>query len=214
MDRSSCPASRHGTYSAYRLGCRCDDAREDWRLYHKRRREGRAPVRRVPAIGSTRRLRALQAIGWPLYLLARNLGGSYYTLREIPGRQLVLAATARDVQALYERLAATDGPSRTTENRAWAAGYPPPGAWVGCDIDDPAAVPNWIRPDDPDEVAAERVPAARAGQDWRVNAFHLLTREEQAAAYRRALERGVSMRAMQSDWQVSSRVLNRLGSAA
>lgn len=209
MAQSSCTASRHGRdvtrpYVAYcRDHCRCPDATEDWRLHHKRWREGRSHLRE-PALGSIRRVQALQAIGWPRWLQAEHAGlPSHRSLSNIHRRAWVYADTARAVATLYLRLQNEDGPSARTEDLAWKAGYPPPGAWVGQDIDDPATVPIWIRPDEPDRVAAEQVALQRA--QWAS-----LRPDEQAEAYRLARRYGLSQRAMQADWHVSSRVLKRL----
>ncbi len=204
--QSSCTAGRHGSYVAYyRHGCRCPDAREDWRLYNKRLREGRSHLRE-PALGHIRRVQALQAIGWPRWLQAEHAGLRPDTLTRIHRQTWVLASTAQALRVLYRRLENEDGPSRITEDRSWKAGYPPPGAWEGQDIDDPAAVPIWIRAEDPDAIAVEKVALQRA--QWAS-----LRPDEQAEAYRLAVRYGLSQRAMQADWHVSSRVLKRLDAA-
>jgi hypothetical protein len=208
--QSSCTAERHAwdvarpyvAYVAYH--CRHPEATEDWRLYKKRRHEHRAPMLRVPALGSIRMVQALQAIGWPRWLQAEHAGlPSRRSLGNIHRREWVYAETASAVAALYLRLQNEDGPSARTEDLAWKAGYPPPGAWAGQDIDDPAAQPVWIRSDEPDRVAAEQVALQRA--QWAS-----LRPDEQAEAYRLARRYGLSQRAMQADWHVSSRVLKRL----
>jgi hypothetical protein len=209
MDQSSCTAERHGRdveypYVAYyRNHCRCDDAREDWRLHCKRWREGRSHLRE-PALGYIRMVQALQAMGWPRWLQAEHAGLPTYALGRIHKQTWVHASTAQAIAALYLRLQNEDGPSPITNDRAWKAGYPPPGAWGEQDLHDPAAVPQcWSRPGDPDPVAAELVARQRAR--WTT-----LRPEERAEAYRLARRYGVSQRAMQADWHVSSRVLHRL----
>lgn len=152
IDRSSCTAPRHGTASAYvRYRCRCDDAREDWRLYKKRRREGRQPPLRINSLGAARRIRALCAIGWPQVALAEQLGWSkdrvwHVTIQSYP---TVYASTAARIKALYDRLQGTPGPSDRTRKYANAQGWATPLAWD--DIDDPNAMPV----DAPDDPAAE-----------------------------------------------------------
>lgn len=204
MDRSSCTAHRHGTRWAYRDGCRCDDAREDRRLYVKRWRAGRNPVRRVPALGYARMVRALQATGWPLWRQAEIGKVKLRVLKTVGQHPWLCPENAARIDKVYRQLSGQDGPSRHTENRAWAAGYPPPGAWVGRDIHDPDSQPDWIRPDDPDSVAAEQVACGQ--RRW----ADLRSEGERLAAYQLAVRGGVSQRSMQTEWKVSSRVITRL----
>lgn len=65
VDRTGCAATRHGTASAYRHGCRCLDAREEHRLYNKRARERRNPPGQIHPAPSARTIQALMALGWP-----------------------------------------------------------------------------------------------------------------------------------------------------
>jgi hypothetical protein len=197
VDRSSCPATRHGTSVAYRAnGCRCDDAREDQYHFSKARRLGRAKSSRQPSIGYARRTQSLMAIGWPLRTQATISGVGLNTLWQIPRHPWVSTRTAKRVLALFTDLYNSDGPSTLTEWRAWLAGYPPPSAWTGQDIDDPAAEPVWPERIQVDRVAVERVARGRGD-------FAALNGAEQAAAYQLARRTKVSDRRMSQEWHVS-----------
>lgn len=148
VDRSSCSGRLHGTMSAYTsYGCRCPDAREVARLYRKRLREGRQPSAWVDSTGTNRRIRALQAIGWPAQELSRLLG------HRKPSRSMVSSRMCRTqcrrdfaqrVACLYEELRHIPGPSLTAAIRAQRSGYAPPPAWGRGTIDDPQAQPQHV----------------------------------------------------------------------
>lgn len=121
----------------------------------------------VPAVGTTRRLQALCALGWPVKVLAQRLGDVHPGhLGEVcrGDRYLVMAYTARAVDALYEKLSGTPGPSERVRVVARRRGWAPPLAWAqdevpercsGCTlmqhlvegnhIDDPNARPAHLR---------------------------------------------------------------------
>ena len=145
----NCPADVHDTLTAYTSrGCRCPEARRlrarDEKLRRLRRSEGYS--RRVPSVGTIRRIRALWAIGWPSAVIAERLGWTIEArvtnlARRGTDRQYVYATTARMVRALYDELSMTPGPSPQTRLRAIRAGYAPPLAWNDDEIDDPDAQP-------------------------------------------------------------------------
>jgi len=148
LDRSACPGTRHGTYVAHtKYGCRCPDAREDLRLYTKRRKQGRAPVRRIDATGTIRRVKALWTIGHNSDTIAAAITnhGQYLSadsIRNIArGRRWVTPATHAAIHYAYDALSMTRGTSLLTHLRATAAGYHPPLAWDDETIDDPDAKP-------------------------------------------------------------------------
>lgn len=163
--RRPCTATRHGTEGAYRNArCRCADAREAYRLAQKRRREGRNQPTTVDRTGTSRRLRALAALGWNRTFLAERLGISVRSLRNLQGeqdprqRRTVTRTTADRVAALYEQLSATPGEFKRTRDLARRAGWAPPLLWEDVDIDDPTAKPVDDQPAsgprvDLDEVA-------------------------------------------------------------
>lgn len=142
-----CRATRHDTPNAYRVGCACPDAREAWRLYNKRLREGRQPAGLVDITGTRRRLEALAAIGWPLHDIAARLG--------LPARQIsnwratthphIRRSRAAAVARIYDQLWDTPGPSERARGHAARAGWPVPMAWSDDTIDDPAAEPDLGR---------------------------------------------------------------------
>jgi hypothetical protein len=144
-----CTANTHGTANAWRKhGCTCPDARAAYLRQHKRTRvrtvlEG--PLR-VDKTGTVRRIRALQAVGWPLRILAAKAGHSSVgalSFLSRPGSATVHVDTARLWRAIYDELSTEDGPgdvrtARWASQRGWAA----PEAWLGLDMDDPATRPT------------------------------------------------------------------------
>jgi AraC-like DNA-binding protein len=137
-------AAPHGDYSAYCQGCRCPQAREDWRIYQKRNREGRAPQRRIDATGTRRRIQALAALGHSLNALSDHLGHSRDYLRTISARTTVEAHTEQLVRDLYDQWSMRAGTCTRTRLHAARLGWPPPLAWDDDTIDDPAAQPEGI----------------------------------------------------------------------
>jgi hypothetical protein len=137
-----CTYSRHGTYSAYKYGCRCPHAREDHRLYQKRRRQNRAQNRFVGKVGTVRRLQALAAMGWRWQDIGERMGVTWQSVQHLclRSRPTVQKVTARRVQTIFRELAAVEGPSPITRRRALAKGWAPPHAWDN--IDDPDETPN------------------------------------------------------------------------
>jgi hypothetical protein len=113
-----------------------------------------ADMARVDATGTRRRLQALIASGWSHRTLARQLGAGVNMVHRAIRAEMVNAATARTVAALYGRLwdvpPPTDTPTaRTTALRARrlaaSRGWAPPMAWDDADIDDPEARPHGYR---------------------------------------------------------------------
>lgn len=146
IDRSQCPAGPdgpHGTASAYtRARCRCPDARNAWRLYKKRGREGRRPPGYVSVMGVRRRLQALASIGYTITDISTLSSVPFPTVRDLIHpwiRGGVSARLDRQFRALYARLSGTPGPSHRAALRARAKGWAPPLAWN--DIDDPDEKP-------------------------------------------------------------------------
>jgi len=99
----------------------------------------------VAAIGTRRRLQALQAIGYPGQYLAVRLGAGPNSMLQVARRDRVRAATARAVAALYAELENTPGPSSRTARAARGRGWLPPVWWDEDSIDDPQAVPAGVR---------------------------------------------------------------------
>jgi hypothetical protein len=111
--------------------------------------------RRVPALGSCRRLQALavgyaarypheQDGGWPFDVLAGRLGVHPDTVCRLrASRQYTSAAMAGAIQALCRELHGRPGPSPSCRARALTRGWVPLAAWD--DIDDPEATPQGVR---------------------------------------------------------------------
>lgn len=168
-----CTANRHGTYSAYHSGCRCPHAREDSRIYHKRRRHGRAQPRWVSPLGTQRRLQALAVLGWRWRDIGDRLGVTWQAVQVLAlgRRRRVHVTTARRVAALYRELSDRQGPSEITRRRALAKGWVSPLAWTDIDRD---AAPDPGTPDPVidewavTEAMAGRMPMSRLGDVDRV----------------------------------------------
>lgn len=93
----------------------------------------------VDATGTSRRLRALMALGYTTTQIADELGTVQNAVSAMAKRDRVTAGTRAAVAALYERWHMTPGPSEVARQRARRAGYLPPLAFD--DIDDPAETP-------------------------------------------------------------------------
>ncbi|WP_157680191.1 hypothetical protein [Mycobacterium dioxanotrophicus] len=94
----------------------------------------------VDAIGTTRRIQALVALGWTQGQIAAELGTKQTAVSAIALRGKVTAETAIAVKELFERWSMTLGPSSLTRLRAIAKGWAPPLAWD--ELDDPGEKPN------------------------------------------------------------------------
>ena len=111
-----------------------------------------APGRHVPALGTTRRLQALIALGWSGNQLAARLGigRRNFTCYTDGTRRGVTLQRERDIRALYDTLAMLPPPERNqreriaaarSRNRAEANGWAPPLAWDDDRFDDPTYRP-------------------------------------------------------------------------
>jgi hypothetical protein len=114
IDRSECSADRHGGRQDYtNHGCRCPDAREAATRYRKRLAAGIQPQGYLDATWSRRQIEALIAIGWRLHEDLKPMLGRWPELRKG-----ITPAMAADIDALYQRLKGTPGPSDLSRRRA------------------------------------------------------------------------------------------------
>jgi hypothetical protein len=102
------------------------------------------PTALVPAVGTHRRVRALQRLGWTTRLIAADCGVPHQTLTGTGPK--VRKHHADAVAAAYDRLCMRPGPSSRTRRLAARAGWPPPLAWDDDQLDDPAATPTGHLP--------------------------------------------------------------------
>lgn len=149
-DAAPCPACR-SAHAEYR------------RRLRARRYIGRVDALYIDATGTTRRIRALQALGWPLYLLDQELGhgdgrqrGGCNYVHNLTRQPRVHIDTAAKIDALFRRLSMSVGPSGRARAVARRKGYAPPLAWD--DIDDPDEQPkgHLATTDALDDVAIDR----------------------------------------------------------
>lgn len=149
VDRSRCPATRHGTLGALRhQGCRCLDALDALDARNTYRRNTYAntqPPGRVPALGTHRRIQALRAIGHPVADIAGHMGYSRpgaSSLSPLMRRDTVSRSTAQTVMEVYTHLATRPGTCAKTRTWARKAGFPTPADWCGLDMDNPTHHPT------------------------------------------------------------------------
>ena len=147
---------RHGTSTCYvNDRCRCVECRRANARYEAGRRldELVGRPRRVPAIGTHRRLQALVAIGWPQYWLAERLGLHRSWVAAKLAHQWVTPAVHARVCRLYNDLWDTPPTPKTAAERnavqrarTYAArhGWTPPLSWDDDTIDNPHARPQGV----------------------------------------------------------------------
>ena len=180
----------------------------------------RAPRSTVDATGTRRRLQALGSMGWPNAWLAAELHRSVASLHRSMTSRSVTAATAAQVDALYERLwdtsprtttrgqrAAVERTRRYARERGWRPGL----AWDDIDTDpDTGPAPDPDHPqtaqtnrhtEELDEIAIER---AISG-DLTVP----LTRAEEAEVTRRLTAQGCSIRTIADLLGTTTRTVSR-----
>ena len=107
----------------------------------------------VPSLGATRRVRALMALGWRHEDITAMIGGRSSHHLSAHRHKTINAHDWRLVDAAYEAMSGTPGPSEKSRRRAAKQGFVPPLAWV--DIDDPSE----------ERTASEARPNGRAGLD-------------------------------------------------
>lgn len=216
IDRSQCPAKRHGDWRAYvsRPGCRCKDARLSWGRY-----KNGAPYtpRRIDATGTRRMIQALMALGWSQRAMDRRLGFEKGAIYKLTKRAQVLQSTADRIARLYDELSMTvPGPSYASSRAKALAerrGWVPPLAWDDADIDNPAARPPRVqkvnRSLPRDYVDAQAVKMAIRGE----RSDRLLTPAELGLACNELEARGMSVRQIAARVGTSPRTVQRFRQA-
>jgi hypothetical protein len=142
---------RHGTEAGYRAHRRagqdaCDACLEGNRKLNTLRQLYPDRYRKIPNVGTRRRIHALQAIGYSRAVIAAEAGyGNGGSIAYIckPASKAVTQSTYWKIRETYERLCMTVPQSDDAKKvRTWAKrhGYAPPLAWD--DIDDPNEQPN------------------------------------------------------------------------
>ncbi|MFF4026892.1 hypothetical protein ACFYY5_28990 [Nocardia elegans] len=97
----------------------------------------------VLGVGAGRRIRSLNAIGWPTSALAEMLDiGTTVALNNTTRRVHITYERWAAIRDLYERLSGTPGPRPGTHLRARSRSVGPL-AWEGVDIDHPNTQPDW-----------------------------------------------------------------------
>lgn len=129
---------RHGTRPGYAAGCRevcCRKAHAAYRRAERKHNCLTGPLT-VSALGTQRRINALQAIGWTQELLAERGGWrNADDVNEIMKRKRVTLRTARRVDDLYRKLESTRGPSNIATLYAARQGWATPACWDDIDND-------------------------------------------------------------------------------
>lgn len=203
----ACAAAYHGTPTAYtKAKCRCPHARESYRVYKKRLREGRAIPALLDSTGTRRRVQGLWRLGHASRVIAAESGGGLAEgqVRRFCRQPLITPGHRDLIAGAYRALMVRPGESRWTRNHAASAGYPLPVQW-GADIDDPDAVPDPLELEpDVGEVDEAAIEIALSGR--RVP----LTDQELIAAVQMGTARGLGPWTLASllgvDWRVVSRL--------
>jgi hypothetical protein len=138
-----------GVYLHRRRGTpTCAHCRNENRLAVQRGRVNRYVngPRRIPALGTQRRIRALCRVGWPQTEVAGRIGVRFSVINRLLSQPTVYTETAGKIAQVYADLAWETGPSNRTRIMAAKRGWPGP--------------MDWDDPDNPDEVPACEIEAA------------------------------------------------------
>lgn len=137
---------RHGTNAGHRAHFTdnttpCQPCREAHATYRRnlwrKKYLRRVDTLIVPSLGTIRRIRALQAIGWRLSDLDKAMGysGRSNAMHNLTRQDFVRRDTAEKVAAAYDEMSMTPGPSQRSRNLARKWGWLPPLAWDDIDND-------------------------------------------------------------------------------
>ena len=140
---SVCPPSHdHARNSVCRSvhHCKCDACTDRARRYENWRSKQATPLL-VPAVGTIRRIRALNRLGWSSYALSARLGKAPCYVHSIVRKEQVTRRTAAVIRRLYDELSMTIPPESAstirTRNHAKRMGWLAPLAYDDETIDLP-----------------------------------------------------------------------------
>ncbi|MFD7922604.1 helix-turn-helix domain-containing protein [Streptomyces sp. NPDC059740] len=142
----------------------------------------------VPALGSTRRVRALYALGHYQHVIAKTAHVDLDTVSSLAGaaRTKVEVRVAAAIRGAYDELSMSVGTSAKTRLRAKREGWAPPLAWDEDAIDNPQAQPHLGAP----EPAEDYVDGA-AVHRYLTDPGVTVTDAERLAAIVEAVRRGL-----------------------
>lgn len=101
------------------------------------------PGRQVSAVGTARRIRAMQAVGWPLSEIGARLGmHTTYVSRICCKNDRVSVEIAARVRVVYDDLSGSPGPSEKSRRLGVLRRWGLPASWD--DIDDPGERPKGL----------------------------------------------------------------------
>lgn len=202
---------QHGTRGAYQQDrCRCFPCRlANARAKEQYARGGTWSESRTNPVGTTRRLRALYALGWTWQALGDRLGVQRQVVRIAAsgGRKYHYIYFEARVRELYDEISMIS-PRGTSAHRARLAaarkGWAVPLAWDD-DIDDPDAEPYRDRYVHAADVGLDDIAIAEAMRGRPVR----LTSAERAEAVQRMTARGYSAQVIAERLNVTQRCVVR-----
>ena len=191
-DRYVCPPDhKHAATGSCYTGhkCRCEPCRDraSRRARFDRIRRAKLGPQLIPALGTQRRIRALQAIGWDMKRIGEHAGMSRAAVSMIvhPDRTTCTMRTAARIARVYEELSARPGPSR--QARVMSRKWPSPLAWDDIDRDE----------------YPQRHPADPMIARWKARRDAGETHEDLAPLTIQLIEDGVSIRRLTKELGVS-----------
>lgn len=142
---------RHGSTAGYAAGCRCQPCTRASANYANRRRLHQIRTGEALAVATyrvTRRLEALQALGWSLVAIAGHMGIHYQELYDTARRTFITRARFEAIDRTYQALSMKIPPTTTigdrisvakVRNKAARMSWVPPLAWDDIDRDEAPA---------------------------------------------------------------------------
>lgn len=131
---------------AHTARCRCDSCKDHHNKYRKwlETRNMSQGSQLIDATGTKRRIRALQALGWPMSRIAVAAGETRTLVANVANHngKMVTRPRAARIEKAYRELSGRVGPSVRARSKAKARGYVPPLSWDN--IDDPAEQPKGV----------------------------------------------------------------------